>query len=537
MGLLSKYKRAGHLWVPQWLHPLLGTPTRVLTIEGDPAKPSNECLLDARYAANVERTVVAFSDPNDFSQASWTKFGCTTPDANTIKDTNDGAPTTHKVKQEPDGIQALPCWVQVDAEAGTQPGVMIASDNVESWAKFNLSSGVVVGYGGNCDSATIEDLGGGRYRCRAHFPPRSADKSILFFILNSSWAYSYQGDGTGTIRLYNASVEQQLAGAARDLSVSREEEFDDPDMEAVGVGSWVAYGGTPTKETGTPYEGVQCLRTTIAAPDTVGGCNQDTQTVGMAYRRKGWGRGDGVNGYPEHRSGAGTIVWSGTTANTWQEVDCVYVAVNSRAIVYCHGAPGAVDYAEHDLLSRIRCCDFIQTTAAKKPELVTMADGLKALKFTSTSDHHLISALAVNGSAGTVLVRFRRTSNNQIVVGARDSGVSEYCALFLKSGTGEVRCDIGDTLVSTGVIAADSDWCEAAFAWDSGSYVWYVDGSTGSGSYTGTLPTSPLFWGGRNDGAGGNSFAFDGHSDICRIAGRGFTATEMAAFFAMAPRT
>jgi hypothetical protein len=100
----------------------------------------------------------------------------------------------------------------------------------------------------------------------------------------------------------------------------------DGNMEAVGVAAWSVSGNpTVTKELLNPHSGSQCLR--VAYNGTVlPAAYQTVMTVGRRYRARGWARGDGGAAFPSVLEGAGLVLWTGSTSNSWQYFDVVFTA-------------------------------------------------------------------------------------------------------------------------------------------------------------------------------------------------------------------
>lgn len=113
----------------------------------------------------------------------------------------------------------------------------------------------------------------------------------------------------------------------------------DGDMEGAGLGPWNTLAGVTTKEPGTPYSGLQCIRSTSAG----GGAYffQNVLTVGRRYRVRGWVRGDGtVNRTPGFYAGGTVWVPVATNANVWQYFDAIVVAVGGTNMYF--GSVGVV---------------------------------------------------------------------------------------------------------------------------------------------------------------------------------------------------
>ena len=128
----------------------------------------------------------------------------------------------------------------------------------------------------------------------------------------------------------------------------------DGDMELVGVDNWESYsGGTPSKETGTPYEGTQCLRITKTSAGNDGAHQQNVLAPYNEYTVTGYARGDGTVA-PFITFGAKTV-WTGTSSTSWQAINFTDISdsatdpKNIRLYAAAGGASG--NYVEFDLMS------------------------------------------------------------------------------------------------------------------------------------------------------------------------------------------
>ncbi len=119
----------------------------------------------------------------------------------------------------------------------------------------------------------------------------------------------------------------------------------DGNMEAVGTTDWTAlYGAALSKQTGSPYSGVQVLRVTYGGTNNPSAANNGPTVIGRTYRATGWARSDG-SGVPRFQDGF-TSMWTGTTSTDWQEFDVTYVAVATGCRLNCQTSGAA--FAEFD---------------------------------------------------------------------------------------------------------------------------------------------------------------------------------------------
>jgi hypothetical protein len=129
--------------------------------------------------------------------------------------------------------------------------------------------------------------------------------------------------------------------------------FIDGDMEETGVSDWTAgNSATLTKETTSPEDGQRNLRVAyngVANPYA----SQSALLVNRTYRVTGWARGDGTYA-PSIRDGVSTVLWTGTTSNSWQSFDVTFDAGTTDIVLYSN-ASGA-GYCEFDSM------DILQTS-------------------------------------------------------------------------------------------------------------------------------------------------------------------------------
>lgn len=112
----------------------------------------------------------------------------------------------------------------------------------------------------------------------------------------------------------------------------------DGDMEAAGVGDWIAGSAILTKETGARpgSSGSQIIRVT-ADGETVGQARQVILTIGKQYRVNGWARSGGTNLPRVWNNG---FLWTGTTSTDWQYFDFVFVSGHTNLSLYSSTSDG-----------------------------------------------------------------------------------------------------------------------------------------------------------------------------------------------------
>jgi hypothetical protein len=161
----------------------------------------------------------------EFDNASWSKVNTTiTPDAiaaptgaitaDLVTDSNDGAAVIHSTTTTNQSFASgLSYTVSVYAKAGTQPGVDIilpsAAFTSTLSARFNISTGAVASSSAGV-TASIVNIGNDWYRCVATATATatvSSSTTVQIRIATASTSF-YQGNGTGTIYLWGAQLEQ-----------------------------------------------------------------------------------------------------------------------------------------------------------------------------------------------------------------------------------------------------------------------------------------------------------------------------------------
>lgn len=150
--------------------------------------------------------------PNDVSNAAWLKASCTTPDADTVLDTVDGAPTQHFIHQVPVGIQVPRAAIYTcELKAGTRSWALVQSFSGFS-AYFNLATGTIGTIAGAGATASIEAVGGGWYRCTIR-GTTAATGNYAIYTASGDGGAAYIGDGTGSIDVRALDVDQNNVSA------------------------------------------------------------------------------------------------------------------------------------------------------------------------------------------------------------------------------------------------------------------------------------------------------------------------------------
>jgi len=176
------------------------------------------------HAITASRTNLLLRS-EEFNDASWSKVNTTvtansiaapngTVTADTITDSNDASAAIHSVtSQNQSFTSGLLYTVSVYARAGTQPGVAFvlpaAAFTSNLTAAFNISTGSIISFDSGM-TGSITAVGGGWYRCTATATATataSSSTATQIRIATASTSF-YQGNGTGTISLWGAQLEQ-----------------------------------------------------------------------------------------------------------------------------------------------------------------------------------------------------------------------------------------------------------------------------------------------------------------------------------------
>jgi hypothetical protein len=155
-----------------------------------------------------------------FDDASWTKTASTitandgiSPDGSQNADeiTEDTSTSTHRVSKSivvsGTGVEYTQS-VFAKSGNGTRYLRMFRGSGTYNFGVFDLNNGTIYSSGGsNLISANIENYGNGWYRCSITFTTQFTNISTYFGMQNGS-ADSYLGDGTSSIYIYGAQLEE-----------------------------------------------------------------------------------------------------------------------------------------------------------------------------------------------------------------------------------------------------------------------------------------------------------------------------------------
>ncbi len=156
--------------------------------------------------------------------------------------------------------------------------------------------------------------------------------------------------------------------------VETDELLSDSSMEATGTGEWAAgSSATLTKETGSPYQGLQVLRVAYNGT-SVPFAYQVIGASGDVLHIAGRARGDGTYA-PGIRNASGLSVWTGSTSTDWQHFNLT-VTLDGTYLRLVAIATGA-GYCEFDA---IQARPVLARTLDKSPHGRTclLGDGVTA---------------------------------------------------------------------------------------------------------------------------------------------------------------
>lgn len=174
------------------------------------------CVLWLDTNAGITTIDVAIGSPNDLQNAAWGKTGCTAPTVDTMQDTVDGAPTVHFVFQT---IlqQKHRAVFTAEYKADTLDQATVQIGDGTATVTFNITAGTVIGQAGADTVATFSFTPDGWTRVSIQGTSTSTGQSIVVGIVKGG-LFNYQGDGTGRIRMRNASVVQRQLSDEKDQS-------------------------------------------------------------------------------------------------------------------------------------------------------------------------------------------------------------------------------------------------------------------------------------------------------------------------------
>lgn len=295
--------------------------------------------------------------------------------------------------------------------------------------------------------------------------------------------------------------------------------------------NWTAIAGpTVTSEAGarTGGTGSWFARVANVAPATIGFIRPtvDAMVIGKRYRLVIWLRASSAGGNAQVKDG-GAVVLCFTSSTSWTkcQVDFTATTTELRLYIFEAGAP-ASEHADFDDCTLTELFGAYQNTAGNRP---THDQANNCITFVAASSHYL-NWVAPNAAAGTIWMWIKPAGvAGNYAVGTVTSGSPEYCAVYVKPVTNEIRFDLGSLLNNSGVNAPVAQWSYVAVSWGGGAFTWQINGATGAGAMAGSLPITPLFVGARNNGLGTAAFHFNGSIGQHGILSRACFAAEIAA--------
>ncbi len=123
-------------------------------------------------------------------------------------------------------------------------------------------------------------------------------------------------------------------------------EFDDVSIIDIGTSAWSpgSSNATITKSTDSPHSGKYALRVAWGSGTYAYASGGAIFTPGKTYRMTGWVRSDGTVTPTINMSG-GQLVWTGTTATSWQKIDVTFKPLyNSLYLLYYSSSPAWVEW-------------------------------------------------------------------------------------------------------------------------------------------------------------------------------------------------
>lgn len=174
------------------------------------------CVLWLNATRGVSTVDAAIVDGSNMAGAGWSRTNSPAVDAETIRDTLDGAPTAHWLTQPGTPAVTIGAWAVAVAEfkAGTKTWAYCAAPNGVI-AYLNLATGTLGTVTGG--TATVTSLAGGWWRLTLRGYCNSGQAAVIG-PANGNGALVYQGNGTGTILCRTITLTQRMVGLWRDDS-------------------------------------------------------------------------------------------------------------------------------------------------------------------------------------------------------------------------------------------------------------------------------------------------------------------------------
>ena len=172
---------------------------------------------------------------------------------------------------------------------------------------------------------------------------------------------------TGTLAAWDPAVAGTLT-PYQDFAYTGANLIVDGDMEAVGTAAWTAYNvAALTKELGTPYSGLRCLRAQCPGGVSLGGAEQSPLPVGIRAYHTVWLRTTSVAGAMNLYANGVNLV-TATFNPAWTQLKAAPVITTLAHIVYyqsgTNGAYIEIDDAVSTRLSIVTQQDSIVSGGA-----------------------------------------------------------------------------------------------------------------------------------------------------------------------------
>jgi len=155
---------------------------------------------------------------NDFSNTGWTKGNSTITANNTTspegllnasKLTENTATSSHRVEETVTVSNGATVACSVFVKKGERKFVLLFESNCADGAYFNLDTGEFVRTDGTPVDYNIQDMKNGWYRCSIVVTVPSTSCRFQIYMTETSSTSAYTGDGSSSMFLYGAQVEEQ----------------------------------------------------------------------------------------------------------------------------------------------------------------------------------------------------------------------------------------------------------------------------------------------------------------------------------------
>lgn len=190
-------------------------------------RASTGTYYDGKTVAKAEENLLTWSQA--FDNAVWVKDktavvanSAIAPDgtinADTLKADAGTSITPYITQINENGVAQASYVYSLFAKAGTYSFIQLRNNSGAFWhANFNVTAGAgAVGTSNNC-TASIQDVGGGWYRCVVVFAPSISNYGAALVMVASASAANFQAwspAGTETVFIWGAQLEQRASATA-----------------------------------------------------------------------------------------------------------------------------------------------------------------------------------------------------------------------------------------------------------------------------------------------------------------------------------